>query len=55
MPEFPSPISSDDEFAKVRPVYVEADDEWYFVIVDVIALLTDTAHPSRSWTDASVA
>ena len=27
------------------------DDEWYFSVVDVIEVLTDSPYPNRYWTD----
>ncbi len=49
--EFPTAIDPEDEFATVRSIYVEAAQEWFYVIVDVIEHLTESKQPSRYWTD----
>ena len=49
--DMPSPIDPEEEFATVRRIYVEAAGEWYYVIIDVIEMLTDTSQPSRYWTE----
>lgn len=35
----------------IRKVWNAAKEEWYFSIIDVIALLTDTNEPKRYWSD----
>ena len=39
------------EFDSVRKVFVEDEESWYYVVVDVIEKLTHTQNPSRYWTD----
>lgn len=39
------------EFDSVRKVFVEDEENWYYVVVDVIEKLTQTRNPSRYWTD----
>lgn len=36
---------------KIRSVYDEEADLWYFSVVDVIAILTDSSEPRRYWSD----
>jgi DNA-damage-inducible protein D len=31
----------------IRPVWNETDEKWYFVVEDVIAVLTDSAYPKQ--------
>lgn len=35
------------EFSLVRKVFVDEQETWYYVIVDVIEKLTQTPNPSR--------
>ena len=35
----------------IRRVYIEAEERWYFSVVDVILVLTDSAIPKRYWSD----
>lgn len=37
------------ENARIRTAWDEANEEWYFAIVDVIAILTDSIAPSAYW------
>ena len=37
------------EEKKVRTVWNSDKEEWYFSIVDVIAVLTDSHNPSKYW------
>ena len=39
------------EEKKVRTVWDSETEEWYFSIVDVIAVLTDSDNPRRYWSD----
>ena len=39
------------EDKKIRTAWDEAQEEWYFSIVDVIAILTGTENPRRYWSD----
>jgi hypothetical protein len=44
-------IEPTEEFDSVRKLYVEDEEVWYYVIVDVLEKLTQTPNPSRYWTD----
>jgi hypothetical protein len=35
----------------VRSVYNEQDEKWYFSVIDVIQVLTDSTVPKRYWSD----
>ncbi len=35
----------------VRRVWIEKEEKWYFSVVDIIAVLTDSSIPKRYWTD----
>ena len=39
------------ENGDLRRIWVEETEEWYFAIVDVIAILTDSSNPRRYWSD----
>ena len=39
------------ENKKIRTAWNEEQEEWYFSIVDVIAVLTGTENPRRYWSD----
>jgi prophage antirepressor-like protein len=39
------------EERKVRTVWDEENEEWYFSIVDVVEVLTDTDRPRKYWND----
>ena len=39
------------EDQKIRTAWDAEKEEWYFAIVDVISVLTDTANPRRYWSD----
>jgi len=34
-----------------RSVYIEQDEKWYFSVIDVIPVLTDSTVPKRYWSD----
>lgn len=34
------------ESKQIRTVWTEADEKWYFVVADVIQVLTNTPNPS---------
>ena len=36
---------------KVRKIWDEETEEWYFSIIDVIETLTDTDRPRKYWND----
>jgi predicted acetyltransferase len=37
------------EAKKVRTIWDEENEEWYFSIVDVVAVLTDSPRPRKYW------
>ncbi len=37
------------ESKKVRRVWDESDQKWYFAIIDVISILTDSVNPGAYW------
>ena len=39
------------ESKQVRTVQNEEEEKWYFSIVDVIEVLTDSTVPKRNWSD----
>ena len=39
------------EARKVRTVWDDEEEKWYFSIVDVVAVLTETDRPSKYWSD----
>ena len=39
------------ENKKIRTAWNEEQEEWYFSIIDVIAVLTGTENPRRYWSD----
>ncbi len=39
------------ESKKVRSAWIEQDQKWYFSIIDVIEILTDSTVPRRYWSD----
>lgn len=39
------------EEKKVRSVYNEQEEKWYFSVIDVIQVLTDSSVPKRYWSD----
>ena len=39
------------EDKKIRAVWVDKKEEWFFSIVDVVAVLTDSDNPRRYWSD----
>ena len=39
------------ENKEVRSIWDNEKEEWYFSIVDVIAILTESANPRRYWSD----
>lgn len=39
------------ENKKIRTAWNEAEEEWYFSVIDVIAVLTDSNEPRRYWSD----
>lgn len=42
------------ENKKVRTIWDEEQEKWYFSIVDVIEILTDSANPRRYWSDLKI-
>ena len=41
------------EDKKIRTAWNESEEEWYFSIVDVISVLTDSNEPRRYWSAVS--
>jgi maltooligosyltrehalose synthase len=39
------------EERKVRTHWDEENEEWYFSIIDVVEILTDTDRPRKYWSD----
>ena len=39
------------ENQKIRTVWDEEQEEWYFSVIDVISVLTGTTTPIRYWSD----
>ena len=39
------------EEKKVRTVWDDETEEWYFSVIDVIEILTDSSNPRRYWSD----
>ncbi len=39
------------EEKKVRSVFNEQEEKWYFSVIDVIQILTDSTVPKRYWSD----
>ena len=39
------------EEKKVRSIYNEQEEKWYFSVVDVIEVLTESTVPKRYWSD----
>ena len=37
------------EEKKVRAIYDDVEEKWYFAVVDVCAVLTDSSNPQTYW------
>ena len=37
------------ENSKIRSVYDEEHEKWYFSVVDIIAVLTESPDPAKYW------
>jgi len=42
------------ENRQVRTVWNEEEEEWYFSIVDVVGILTESENPRRYWSDLKI-
>jgi hypothetical protein len=42
------------EEKKVRTIWDEGGEEWYFSVVDVIGILTESENPRRYWSDLKI-
>jgi len=42
------------EEKKVRTLWNEEQEEWYFSVVDVVGILTDSENPRRYWSDLKI-
>ena len=36
---------------EVRRYWNEDDEQWYFSIIDIVAILSETTNPKRYWSD----
>lgn len=34
---------------KVRSIWIEEEEQWYFSVVDVVEILTDSPNPRQYW------
>ncbi|MBX2840440.1 MAG: hypothetical protein KTR26_01615 [Flammeovirgaceae bacterium] len=39
------------ENQEVRRIWIEEEQQWYFVVIDIIALLTESSRPRKYWSD----
>ena len=39
------------EDRRIRSVWNEVEEEWYFSVVDVVGVLTESDNPRRYWSD----
>ena len=39
------------EGSRIRSLWNEDEEEWYFSVVDVVAVLTESNNPRRYWSD----
>jgi DNA-damage-inducible protein D len=39
------------ESKQIRSVWNEAEQKWYFAVIDVVAILTESQNPRRYWSD----
>jgi len=39
---------------QVRTVWNEEKEEWYFSVVDVVGILTESENPRRYWSDLKI-
>ncbi len=42
------------EQSKIRSLYDEEKDKWYFSVVDIISVLTESNNPRRYWSDLKI-
>jgi len=42
------------ETKQVRTVWNETEEEWYFSVIDVVGVLTESANPRRYWSDLKI-
>jgi hypothetical protein len=42
------------EEKKVRTIWDEEKEEWYFSVVDVVGILSDSENPRRYWSDLKI-
>lgn len=40
--------------SKIRSVWVEEEEEWYFSVVDVAGVLSESSNPRRYWSDLKI-
>ena len=39
---------------KVRSYYDDTDEHWYFSIIDIVGILTESKNPRRYWSDLKI-
>ena len=39
------------ETKRIRSIWNEEEEKWYFSVIDVIAVLTDSDRPRKYWND----
>jgi hypothetical protein len=42
------------EQKQVRSTWNEKDKKWYFSVIDVVAILTESTNPGRYWSDLKI-
>ena len=42
------------EHNKIRSLYDEKKEKWYFSVIDIIAVLTESSNPRRYWSDLKI-
>ena len=42
------------ENQKIRSLWDDEQEKWYFSVVDVVSVLTDSAEPRRYWSDLKI-
>lgn len=39
---------------RIRSVWVEEEDEWYFSVIDIVGALSESSNPRRYWSDLKI-
>jgi hypothetical protein len=42
------------EQKQVRSIWVKEENQWYFSVIDVVAILTESSNPRRYWSDLKI-